>query len=40
MKIVEKPQFLSYLEHPENEIPVFRQVVDGLFTHKKLKKVD
>ena len=37
LKIVEKPQVLSYLEEPKREVPIFKEVFDGLFTEKQLE---
>ena len=34
--IVEKPNSLSYLDQPKNEINILREVVDKLFIEKRL----
>ena len=38
LTIVEKPQVLSYLEEPKREVPIFKEVFDGLFTEKQLEE--
>ena len=38
LTIVEKPQVLSYLEEPKREVPIFKEVFDGLFTEKLLEE--
>ena len=38
MTIIEKHQILSYLEQTKNEIPSFKEMVDGFFTEKQLEE--